>query len=172
MGRSGLLGELQNNFFCDVACGRGSQSESTFCITSSGLLCEFNEKRMLEKWVDLRVSGPNAKCPNAKTSIEIRLLHWQHHWRQMLPLVCLWSGAEHTKQWVLDLCFTENILNWVSVIYIYSMFTNNRSCTKMVSSRSKTINNAVAKCSIVHNNSSRLNSRNLIQVYYVSANGC
>ncbi|XP_076129338.1 mitogen-activated protein kinase-binding protein 1-like [Alosa pseudoharengus] len=56
MGRSGLLGELQNNFFCDVACGRGSQSGSTFCITSSGLLCEFNERRMLEKWVDLRNS--------------------------------------------------------------------------------------------------------------------
>lgn len=56
LGRSGLLGELQNNNFCDVACGRGGKSESTFCITSSGLLCEFNEKRMLDKWVDLRVS--------------------------------------------------------------------------------------------------------------------
>uniref|UniRef100_A0AAX7SIN5 Mitogen-activated protein kinase binding protein 1 n=1 Tax=Astatotilapia calliptera TaxID=8154 RepID=A0AAX7SIN5_ASTCA len=56
LGRSGLLGELRNNFFCDVACGRGSKSDSTFCITSSGLLCEFNSKRMLDKWVDLRVS--------------------------------------------------------------------------------------------------------------------
>uniref|UniRef100_A0A3Q0R538 MABP1/WDR62 first WD40 domain-containing protein n=1 Tax=Amphilophus citrinellus TaxID=61819 RepID=A0A3Q0R538_AMPCI len=54
LGRSGLLGELRNNFFCDVACGRGSKSDSTFCITSSGLLCEFNSKRMLDKWVDLR----------------------------------------------------------------------------------------------------------------------
>ncbi|KAI3364429.1 hypothetical protein L3Q82_011222 [Scortum barcoo] len=54
LGRSGLLGELRNNFFCDVACGRGSASDSTFCITSSGLLCEFNGKRMLDKWVDLR----------------------------------------------------------------------------------------------------------------------
>ncbi|XP_028253713.1 mitogen-activated protein kinase-binding protein 1-like [Parambassis ranga] len=54
LGRSGLLGELRNNFFCDVACGRGSNSDSTFCITSSGLLCEFNSKRMLDKWVDLR----------------------------------------------------------------------------------------------------------------------
>ncbi|XP_029984207.1 mitogen-activated protein kinase-binding protein 1-like isoform X2 [Sphaeramia orbicularis] len=54
LGRSGLLGELKNNFFCDVACGRGPQSDSTFCITSSGLLCEFNSKRMLDKWVDLR----------------------------------------------------------------------------------------------------------------------
>nr|XP_019947162.1 PREDICTED: mitogen-activated protein kinase-binding protein 1 [Paralichthys olivaceus] len=56
LGRSALLGELQNNFFCDVACGRGSKCDSTFCITSSGLLCEFNSKRMLDKWVDLRTS--------------------------------------------------------------------------------------------------------------------
>ncbi|XP_068198768.1 mitogen-activated protein kinase-binding protein 1-like isoform X2 [Antennarius striatus] len=54
LGRSGLLGELRNNFFCDVSCGRGSTSDSTFCITSSGLLCELNSKRILEKWVDLR----------------------------------------------------------------------------------------------------------------------
>ncbi|KAL6095585.1 mapkbp1 [Pungitius sinensis] len=57
LGRSGLLGELRNNFFCDVACGRGSTSDSTFCITSSGLLCEFNCERMLDKWVDLRTSA-------------------------------------------------------------------------------------------------------------------
>lgn len=56
LGRSALLGELRNNFFYDVACGRGSTSDSTFCVTSSGLLCEFNGKRMLDKWVDLRVS--------------------------------------------------------------------------------------------------------------------
>ncbi|KAJ4929282.1 hypothetical protein JOQ06_004892, partial [Pogonophryne albipinna] len=54
LGRSGLLGDLRNNFFCDVACGRGSASDSTFCITSSGLLCEFNSKRTLDNWVDLR----------------------------------------------------------------------------------------------------------------------
>ncbi|XP_070705443.1 mitogen-activated protein kinase-binding protein 1-like [Pempheris klunzingeri] len=57
LGRSGLLGELRNNFFCDVACGRGSTSDSTFCITSSGLLCEINSKRMLDKWVDLRTGA-------------------------------------------------------------------------------------------------------------------
>ncbi|XP_062858588.1 mitogen-activated protein kinase-binding protein 1-like [Trichomycterus rosablanca] len=60
LGRSGLLGEQQNNFFCDVACGRGEKSESTFCLTLSGLLCEFNEKRMLDKWVDLRTSTAHA----------------------------------------------------------------------------------------------------------------
>ncbi|KAJ8399503.1 hypothetical protein AAFF_G00412150 [Aldrovandia affinis] len=56
LGRSGLLGELRNNFFSDVACGKGRKAESTFCITSSGLLCEFNEKRLLDKWVELRTS--------------------------------------------------------------------------------------------------------------------
>ncbi|XP_046873401.1 mitogen-activated protein kinase-binding protein 1 [Hypomesus transpacificus] len=56
LGRSGLLGELRNNFFSDVACGRGRKADSTFCITSSGLLCEFNEKRLLDKWVELRTS--------------------------------------------------------------------------------------------------------------------
>lgn len=57
LGRSGLLGELRNNFFSDVACGKGRKSSSTFCITSSGLLCEFNDKRLLDKWVELRVSA-------------------------------------------------------------------------------------------------------------------
>ncbi|XP_045579560.1 mitogen-activated protein kinase-binding protein 1 isoform X2 [Salmo salar] len=54
LGRSGLLGELRNNFFSDVACGKGRKAGSTFCITSSGLLCEFNDKRLLDKWVELR----------------------------------------------------------------------------------------------------------------------
>nr|XP_056707310.1 mitogen-activated protein kinase-binding protein 1 [Euleptes europaea] len=59
LGRSGLLGELRNNFFTDVACGRGKKADSTFCITSSGLLCEFNEKRLLDKWVELRTTVAN-----------------------------------------------------------------------------------------------------------------
>ncbi|XP_061598918.1 mitogen-activated protein kinase-binding protein 1 isoform X3 [Cololabis saira] len=66
LGRSGLLGELRNNFFTDVACGRGRQSSSTFCITSSGLLCEFNDRRLLDKWVELRrfdcASSSQATC--------------------------------------------------------------------------------------------------------------
>ena len=56
LGRSGLLGELRNNLFTDVACGRGRKADSTFCITSSGLLCEFSDRRLLDKWVELRVS--------------------------------------------------------------------------------------------------------------------
>ncbi|NXN21772.1 MABP1 protein, partial [Nycticryphes semicollaris] len=68
LGRSGLLGELRNNFFADVACGRGKKADSTFCITSSGLLCEFNEKRLLDKWVELRVSFTSS-CPATCTTV-------------------------------------------------------------------------------------------------------
>ncbi|XP_051868022.1 mitogen-activated protein kinase-binding protein 1 isoform X2 [Pristis pectinata] len=64
LGRSGLLGELRNNFFSDVACGRSRKAESTFCITSSGLLCEFNEKRLLDKWVELRTTMANCLSVN------------------------------------------------------------------------------------------------------------
>ncbi|XP_050752882.1 mitogen-activated protein kinase-binding protein 1 isoform X1 [Gymnogyps californianus] len=64
LGRSGLLGELRNNFFADVACGRGKKADSTFCITSSGLLCEFNEKRLLDKWVELRTAVANCISVN------------------------------------------------------------------------------------------------------------
>ncbi|XP_061650331.1 mitogen-activated protein kinase-binding protein 1 isoform X3 [Phyllopteryx taeniolatus] len=54
LGRSGLLGELKNNFFCDVACGQGQQASSTFCISTSGLLVQLDHRRMLHKWVELR----------------------------------------------------------------------------------------------------------------------
>ncbi|EGW03693.1 WD repeat-containing protein 62 [Cricetulus griseus] len=54
VGRSGILGELHNNIFCGVACGRGHMSGNTFCVSYSGLLCQFNEKRMLEKWINLK----------------------------------------------------------------------------------------------------------------------
>lgn len=64
-----MLGELRNNFFTDVACGRGKKADSTFCITSSGLLCEFNEKRLLDKWVELRVSSRSAPCTSVPTDM-------------------------------------------------------------------------------------------------------
>ncbi len=57
MGRSAILGEQRNNYFCDVACGRGEMGDSTYAITKSGLLCEFNNRRLLDKWVELRVSA-------------------------------------------------------------------------------------------------------------------
>ncbi|XP_078287303.1 mitogen-activated protein kinase-binding protein 1-like [Rhinoraja longicauda] len=59
IGRSGLLGELHNNFFSGVACGKGKMARSTFCITSSGLLCQFNGKKVLDKWLDLKTSAAN-----------------------------------------------------------------------------------------------------------------
>lgn len=55
VGRSGILGELHNNIFCGVACGRGRMAGNTFCVSYSGLLCQFNEKRVLEKWINLKV---------------------------------------------------------------------------------------------------------------------
>ncbi|XP_067847321.1 mitogen-activated protein kinase-binding protein 1 isoform X2 [Heptranchias perlo] len=64
LGRSGLLGELRNNFFSDVACGRSKKADSTFCISTSGLLCEFNEKRLLDKWVELRSTMANCLSVN------------------------------------------------------------------------------------------------------------
>ena len=56
MGRSAILGEQRNNYFCDVACGRGDMGDSTFAVTRSGLLCEFNNRRLLDKWVELKVN--------------------------------------------------------------------------------------------------------------------
>lgn len=64
-GRAALLGEQRNNTFCDVACGRGVNSDITYCVTSSGLLCSINSKRVLDTWVELKVlkkfSGHSAK---------------------------------------------------------------------------------------------------------------
>ena len=54
-GRAGLLGEQRNNTFCDVACGHGVNSDITYCVTSSGLLCSINSKRVLDTWVELKV---------------------------------------------------------------------------------------------------------------------
>ncbi|KAG8229700.1 hypothetical protein J437_LFUL009825, partial [Ladona fulva] len=59
MGRSAILGEQRNNHFCDVACGRGEMADSTYAITKSGLLCEFNNRRLLDKWVELRTTSAN-----------------------------------------------------------------------------------------------------------------
>ncbi|XP_078675992.1 WD repeat-containing protein 62-like isoform X3 [Branchiostoma floridae x Branchiostoma belcheri] len=67
LGRSGILGEQRNNFFCDVACGRGMMKDSTYCITRSGLLCEFNERRLLDKWVELRTCDSLSYGQDGKT---------------------------------------------------------------------------------------------------------
>ncbi|KAJ8707643.1 hypothetical protein PYW07_011320 [Mythimna separata] len=59
MGRSAILGEQKDNEFCDVVCGRGDAAESTYAITRGGLLCEFNSRRLLDKWVELRTTSAN-----------------------------------------------------------------------------------------------------------------
>ncbi|XP_035215773.1 mitogen-activated protein kinase-binding protein 1-like isoform X2 [Stegodyphus dumicola] len=60
MGRSAILGDQRNNYFCDVACGKGDMVDSTYAITKSGLLCEFNSRRLLDKWVELRTTSANS----------------------------------------------------------------------------------------------------------------
>ncbi|XP_072757663.1 WD repeat-containing protein 62 isoform X4 [Anoplolepis gracilipes] len=59
MGRSAILGEQRNNDFVDVACGKGEMADSTYVITKTGLLCEFNNRRLLDKWVELRTTSAN-----------------------------------------------------------------------------------------------------------------
>ncbi|XP_050678210.1 mitogen-activated protein kinase-binding protein 1 isoform X3 [Leptidea sinapis] len=59
MGRSAILGEQKDNEFCDVVCGRGDTADSTYAITRGGLLCEFNSRRLLDKWVELRTTSAN-----------------------------------------------------------------------------------------------------------------
>ncbi|KAI8433226.1 hypothetical protein MSG28_015304, partial [Choristoneura fumiferana] len=49
-----LASNKKDNEFCDVVCGRGEAADSTYAITRSGLLCEFNSRRLLDKWVELR----------------------------------------------------------------------------------------------------------------------
>lgn len=62
MGRSAILGELRNNDFCAVACGKGDMTDSTYAITRSGQLVEFNSRRLLDKWVACRTASANCLC--------------------------------------------------------------------------------------------------------------
>lgn len=54
-GRAGILGDMKNNYFCDVVCGRGANSHLTYAITTNGVLCEFNENRCLSSIAELHV---------------------------------------------------------------------------------------------------------------------
>ncbi|XP_067208097.1 uncharacterized protein Wdr62 [Linepithema humile] len=66
MGRSAILGEQRNNDFVDVTCGRGEMADSTYAITKTGLLCEFNNRRLLDKWVELRTTSANCMAVGDK----------------------------------------------------------------------------------------------------------
>lgn len=66
MGRSAILGELRNNDFCAVACGKGERADSTYAITRNGQLVEFNSRRLLDKWVACITSSANCLCVSDK----------------------------------------------------------------------------------------------------------
>uniref|UniRef100_A0A2M4CRT5 Putative mitogen-activated protein n=1 Tax=Anopheles darlingi TaxID=43151 RepID=A0A2M4CRT5_ANODA len=66
MGRSAILGELRNNDFCAVACGKGDMAESTYAITRNGHLVEFNARRLLDKWVMCRTNAANCMVASTK----------------------------------------------------------------------------------------------------------
>lgn len=66
MGRSAILGELRNNDFCAVACGKGDRADSTYAITKNGQLVEFNSRRLLDKWVACRTASANCLSVSSK----------------------------------------------------------------------------------------------------------
>ncbi|ALC37999.1 CG7337 [Drosophila busckii] len=66
MGRSAILGDLRDNDFCAVACGKGICSESTYAITRQGHLVEFSSRRLLDKWVQCRTNNANCICVNER----------------------------------------------------------------------------------------------------------
>lgn len=56
VGRAAILGTQRAQNFVAVACGLGECAESTYVVTKSGLLCQLNNRRLLDKWLELRVS--------------------------------------------------------------------------------------------------------------------
>ena len=49
-----ILENLAQAAFTDVCCGYDDYSSFVYCTTSTGVLCVFNDERMLEKWVQLQ----------------------------------------------------------------------------------------------------------------------
>lgn len=66
MGRSAILGDLRDNDFCAVACGKGACAESTYAITRQGHLVEFSSRRLLDKWVQCRTTNANCISVNGQ----------------------------------------------------------------------------------------------------------
>lgn len=54
-GRSAVLGEHLKESFMGVACGKGGTASNTYCVTKSGKLCMFDEKRSLDQFIELKV---------------------------------------------------------------------------------------------------------------------
>ncbi|KAK9761218.1 hypothetical protein K7432_014039, partial [Basidiobolus ranarum] len=67
IGRSGILSSLSNNTFVDIACGKDdSGGDIMYCITASGLLCQFSEGRVIQKWINLQVKKAFSICADDK----------------------------------------------------------------------------------------------------------
>uniref|UniRef100_A0A5S6QY66 Mitogen-activated protein kinase-binding protein 1 n=1 Tax=Trichuris muris TaxID=70415 RepID=A0A5S6QY66_TRIMR len=66
-GRSAILADQRNNNFRDVCCGRGDLASNTYAITQLGLLCQFNSRRQLEKWVELKAESAGSMCLSNET---------------------------------------------------------------------------------------------------------
>ncbi|KAG0200926.1 mitogen-activated protein kinase binding protein 1 [Mortierella sp. GBA30] len=54
-GRSGILGEMRDSNYVDAVCS--PDGRYTYAVTSTGILCQFSEGRVMEKWVDLHARG-------------------------------------------------------------------------------------------------------------------
>ena len=66
--RSVLLGELQENHFVSVVCGKGPLSKSCYVLTRSGQLCLFDDKRRLDRFTEVKVSDKTG-VPNVQSTI-------------------------------------------------------------------------------------------------------
>lgn len=66
MGRSAILGDLRDNDFCAVACGKDETKDRTYAITRQGHLVEFSSRRLLDKWVQCRTTSANCLTVNAR----------------------------------------------------------------------------------------------------------
>ncbi|KAJ3379389.1 hypothetical protein HDU92_006708 [Lobulomyces angularis] len=59
-GKYGVMGDHKNNNFVDVSINTSSNGICwTYTISESGLLVAFNEERIMDKWLDLRVKRGN-----------------------------------------------------------------------------------------------------------------
>ncbi|XP_019845144.2 mitogen-activated protein kinase-binding protein 1 isoform X8 [Bactrocera dorsalis] len=66
MGRSAILGDLRDNDFCAVACGKDETKDRTYAITRQGHLVEFSSRRLLDKWVQCRTTSANCLTVNSR----------------------------------------------------------------------------------------------------------
>lgn len=60
--RSVLLGDLQENHFVAVVCGKGPLSKNCYVLTKSGRLCLFDDKRRLDRFTEVKVSQSEGTC--------------------------------------------------------------------------------------------------------------